>query len=657
MEFLLVFLLAFINGTIGFLSCRLIFRNWFGISFFGILLTQLIGYLLVSSSIAIYYSKFQTILVIVPLILGLIYSYNWKYPEISEQKEYPLLHTYGIICLSFIVIGSYYFYSYYHEGAWTKLPFIDNTTYSKISSSLIQTGKENYFSDWNMYNLPYNGISPYHFTELWTTGFLSKIFGTPILKVFSVSVNGYLIFLVLISFLAIAESLKTNILFAYILALSFVFCNPKSLISNEIFLYNFLDLYNIKFQLLFILLTVIHLFSYRSKYELSILFSFILPYINIVFLFIPAFLLIKYLKFTNKFKLILSYGLIIFFITGAAWISLVDSTGGLEVKITSIESLIKLFSQYSIEMTYNLGLYYNFIYVLPILFIYNKEILNFINTILKSSRSIHVITATSFLLICANILYFKISVKILPVSMAFLAVILYSRIKNNWILFSEGISIFGITAISAFLVLTTSNFDFEQVYLIYFITTLTFYLFYLIAKKSSGLNPLSIGILSALFICITFITLKKQRSVDFDSSFYAELGKHYQNVESIHSVSLTGKSFMPMPLHVVGGQGLMLFHPNVYDTPITIFDNRNWEDKPERLVVQKLPFYYEYKDLEHSHSSKNQISFIKKYQVKFVWIENGYDAQLESTLKKAAVFSAHSSSENISFLEINPSKL
>ena len=112
-----------------------------------------------------------------------------------------------------------------------------------------------------------------------------------------------------------------------------------------------------------------------------------------------------------------------------------------------------------------------------------------------------------------------------------------------------------------------------------------------------------------------------------------------------------------MPLHVVGGQGLMLFHPNVYDTPITIFDNRNWEDKPERLVVQKLPFYYEYKDLEHSHSSKNQISFIKKYKVKFVWIENGYDAQLESTLKKAAVFSAHSSSENISFLEINPSKL
>ena len=114
-----------------------------------------------------------------------------------------------------------------------------------------------------MYNLPYNGISPYHFTELWTTGFLSKTFGTPILKVFSVSVNGYLIFLVLISFLAIAESLKANILFAFILASSFVFSNPKSLISNEIFLYNFLDLYNIKFQLLFILLTIIHLFSFR----------------------------------------------------------------------------------------------------------------------------------------------------------------------------------------------------------------------------------------------------------------------------------------------------------------------------------------------------------------------------------------------------------
>ena len=112
-----------------------------------------------------------------------------------------------------------------------------------------------------------------------------------------------------------------------------------------------------------------------------------------------------------------------------------------------------------------------------------------------------------------------------------------------------------------------------------------------------------------------------------------------------------------MPLHVVGGQGLMLFHCGVYDTPITIFDNLNWEDKPERLVVQKLPFYYEYKDLINNPTVKNQISFIKKHQIKFVWIEDEYNVELEATLKNASVFSAHSSLENISFLEINPSKL
>lgn len=657
MEFLLVFFLFLINGIIGVFSSRLIFKTWLGISFFGILLSQVSGYLIFSSAIAIYYTNFKTILIIIPVILGTILVYSSKYPLFNEEEEYSISHIFGIVFLSFLVIGLYYYYSYFNQGVWTKLPFIDNTTYSKIAYSLVKTGKENYFSDWNMYNLPYNGISPYHFSELWVTGFLSKFFGIPILKVFSISSNGYLIFLVIVSFLAIAESLKTNIFFAFVLSLSFVFCNPKSLVSNEIFLYNFLDLYNIKFQLLFIILTIIYLLAFRSKFDLSILISFILPYINIVFLFIPPFLIVKYLKYSNNFKQILLFGLIILAATSALWLLIVDSSGGLEFKIPYIETITKLFCQYSIEMNYNLALYYNFIYIIPIIIIYNREFYTSLNTFLKSKINLYILSSIVLVLSVIFVYYFNITLKIVPIFFISISFIIFSRLRSNWMLFSEVISIFGITVISAFLVLATSNFDFEQVYLIYFITTITFYLFYLISKKSVSLNPLSLGILSVVYVFLTFLTIKKQRSTDFDSNFYAQLGNHYKNVESINSVSLTKKSFMPMPLHVVGGQGLMLFHSDVYDTPITIFDNMNWEDKPERLVVQKMPFYYEYKGQRSNSSVKNQISFIKKHQIKFVWIEDDYNFELASTLSKASIFSAHSAMEKISFLEINPLKL
>ncbi len=117
------------------------------------------------------------------------------------KKLYPL---------PFFVLVGYslsVFKGYNLEGTYTQNLFIDYIFYKQVIFNLIN-GQEN-VSEWaNILDKDYDGISPYHYFELWLTVLLSKTNKLPVLLNFTVYIPTLFISIILFGSVSILENSK-----------------------------------------------------------------------------------------------------------------------------------------------------------------------------------------------------------------------------------------------------------------------------------------------------------------------------------------------------------------------------------------------------------------------------------------------------------------
>jgi len=89
----------------------------------------------------------------------------------------------AIICISPFYLQEFYYFT--NESATCfKIPFFDYVYYADISSSLMRFGNENKEMLKNfMFPKMLEGVSPYHYFELWLTGFFSTLYNISSLKI------------------------------------------------------------------------------------------------------------------------------------------------------------------------------------------------------------------------------------------------------------------------------------------------------------------------------------------------------------------------------------------------------------------------------------------------------------------------------------------
>ncbi|WP_338813784.1 hypothetical protein V9L05_20845 [Bernardetia sp. Wsw4-3y2] len=120
------------------------------------------------------------------------------------------------------------FKGYDMEGNYTQNVFLDYIFYKQIIINLTQ-GQEN-ISEWaNILDKDYNGITPYHYFELWLPVLISKINDLPVLLNFLVYVPTIFISIILYGILSILENSKS-------IKISHVFIAVALLFVGQIYL-------------------------------------------------------------------------------------------------------------------------------------------------------------------------------------------------------------------------------------------------------------------------------------------------------------------------------------------------------------------------------------------------------------------------------------
>lgn len=151
---------------------------------------------------------------------------------VNRNKKAAIAFCFSkLYVLPFFVIIAYLlsvFKGYDMEGNYIQNVFLDYIFYKQVIINLIQ-GQEN-ISEWaNILDKGYNGITPYHYFELWLTVLISKINNLPVLLNFLVYVPTIFISIILYGILSILENSKS-------IKISHVFIAVALLFVGQIYL-------------------------------------------------------------------------------------------------------------------------------------------------------------------------------------------------------------------------------------------------------------------------------------------------------------------------------------------------------------------------------------------------------------------------------------
>ena len=185
-------------------------------------LSIFIGLSFVISLLAIIKTNFQTVnLILFIVILYTIYcvrSYEHDKQIIDERypfSTHPVLVSFIVTIILYTIIYFLFINIYYNQ---------DYIYYSKISYYLFKTGFENDYQIYNLIDKDYNGVTPYHYFDLWHNAFNYFSFRTQsILDTLLTVSSTILIFIIFIGLLAINEIYKKVNILTIILACCIIF--------------------------------------------------------------------------------------------------------------------------------------------------------------------------------------------------------------------------------------------------------------------------------------------------------------------------------------------------------------------------------------------------------------------------------------------------
>lgn len=165
-----------------------------------------LGVLLIIALYSIICTGFKTVNLCSLVFLAILAVNNYKHPNVVDLKFHCLTPFLYILPVTVILFSAYTFGENVNE---------DLKYYSKISYTLRELGQENFYHFYNIYDSKFNGMIPYHYTELWLASFFN--FTTKSLAIFSLKNFSYPFLVSITSFGILSLTEKNKILIFLVL--------------------------------------------------------------------------------------------------------------------------------------------------------------------------------------------------------------------------------------------------------------------------------------------------------------------------------------------------------------------------------------------------------------------------------------------------------
>jgi len=622
-----------------------------------------LGYILVQSAYALWITKGMSmqILNFLPFVLmGFLPAHPKETLDSKSLSLRDIFIPLGVVLVS----GLYFLYSYSHD--FTKIdryPFIDLVSYAASAYGMGQAKAEVYFSDMALYFPGMTRLNLYHFTELWFTRLLVDCTGLTEIWIFCFVIPVFSFGLLSLGLLAIPESRKIPALFLFVLILSFFFALGKLLFFQDVFIYHILDLFGQKIALL--IPTLLFLWGLRNNRNVLLLFLLVLPQINILFGILLAILaLIGFFFWADSKKKSLpptiiwlgysAFVLVFLFIlkTGSG-----TSSGKLELSAFSPFLAAKIFFTYCREALFNLG--YNYwIPFIVIAAIFRSRLYAIFIVPYAIAKVAGQIPAHFFLALKPFQAGFELLICLLGLWWIHHRLYKFPQLATSGLLL-----IFLLCGIGSVGYALTGFMDFEQIYTLVacsFFFLLTFCMFLVPGPEkhpplfSKSFSPY---LLAACLLLLVWKTIRFQRVLPFDSEFYDIVQKEAASVTK--SVYFSTMRYSPFPLHVKAGFPLLFSFDDAHSTPITQFEDSSWHGSNVSWHVKQYPFYYFCEQKENNGFSleQNKVRFMKKFGIRFAWIDADYPKEKVNFLRPAVEKTWRSEKDKKELWKLDPEKL
>ena len=597
----------------------------------------------------------------------------WFLPDVNPTLGKERLQKRGLLL---IPVGILLFSCWYFTRSYSSdllhldhYPFIDVVSYASSAYGIKFSGTEVSFADAALYYPGQSRLNLYHFTDLWAAGGISELFQLTELRSLCLLVP--VIFLTLMAFglITLPGVQKIPSFYLGILILAVCFANGKLLFAQDYFLLSVLDLHGIKLSLII----PVFLFLFRLRQHPQILLAFLLwlPQVNILLAVAMAFGLgiytirnLKSIRNLYSVPVVIGYGIfaIVFLFllkTGSG-----PETAGPEKIPFSFVLALKTTFLYLRESLFNLWFNYWAVFVVLASLVTNRNALVLVVPFLAAK------------------VVSKIAVLLLPVSTEWMAGpevlmgfgILYFLEKRYPILPSfAGFA----TLVLSLLCLTgavgyslTHFMDFEQIY-----TLVSGACFLIIAValfipqegRSGFLDSVGLSKFKWIAGClvlglVTWKTFRFQRVLPFDTQFYKGLEIIlFNETGDFRSAYFSSRRYSPFPLHIKAGFPLLFNWSSAVSTPVTMFEDSSWRGKNIEWHVRAYPFYSFCKSKpefdEKQDVASMQAAFLKKYAIRYLWVDADYDQRKMTFLEKAVQKKVKSDKDKLEFWIIDPTLL
>jgi hypothetical protein len=634
-----------------------------------IFLALISGYFLLMSCYAIWVTSGFTMqwLNFLPFLIC------WFLPDVDSD---PTLESTGKTGLYLIPVSTLLFSCWYFTRSYSsdlnvldQYPFIDIVSYASSAFGMKFSGTEVSFADAALYNPGQARLNLYHFTDLWAAGGISAFFKLTELKSFCFFLPVYLLTLLASGLITLPGSQKIPSVYLGILILALCFANGKLLFSQDHFLFNVLDLTGIKISL--IIPVFLFLFRLRQYPQMLLAFLLWLPQVNILLAATMGFGLGVYtLRSMRMFRSLFTVPVLIGYVVFAISFLFLFKTGSSSATIGpekipfSITVAFRTTFLYMRESLFNLWFNYWAIFVVMAALVSNRNA---------------IVLLLPF--IAAKVMS-KIAVFMLPVTTEWMAVpevlvgfagiyLLDKRFPILPSFFGFGSSILALLCLTGAVGYSLTNFmDFEQIYTLVsgacFLIA-AFALFIPQEGRSGFLDSVGLSKFKWIAGClvlglVTWKTFRFQRVLPFDTQFYKGLEiMLFNETGDFRSAYFSSRRYSPFPLHIKAGFPLLFNWSSAVSTPVTMFEDSSWRGKNIEWHVRAYPFHSfclsnpEFD--EKRDVASMQAAFLKKYAIRYLWVDADYDQRKMTFLEKAVQKKVKSDKDKLEFWIIDPTLL
>lgn len=627
--------------------------------------SALIGYFIFESVVATWVTRGQTVQLVnfLPLVFLFFLPDNTE-TKIPKKQDWLSLLTPILILL----FASWYFVKSYAPDLQSieQYPFIDLVSYASSTFGMVHSGHETTYFDSAIYYPDKFKFNLYHFTELWALAGWSKIFGITELWGISFLLPVVLLALMALGFSALGSSLKISPWVVLPLVFTLIFANGKLLFFEDFFLFNSLDLCGLKLSLLIPVL--MFLIIIRHQTALLLAFTFWLPQVNILYIVALGLLWVYFLaKEKTAFFKILPLAIWVLptaFLAVYGFLLLSNPGESQEFPLQpfSLLGFLNRSFTYFREAVFNLG--YN--YWIPMVVI-SALTVNWKNGLLLIPFGLPKLVSKLLMVTYLPAMRYASITEVLIFILSLWAINRLARIWNPTIpsLILGGLFILCLIAgIGNFL---TGYMDFEQIYTLISASVFTIIAFLLFAPKKTASVVFSTFqsskwfpfVMSVLCVGLIFKTIRFQRVIPFDKSFYSKISDVLKKESGPKfSAYFSSKSYYPFPLHVQAGFPLLFSFSDALSTPVTPLENTSWMSTERQTQVENFPLMiFANKDsqfLKNGNLEEMQLRFLKEFQIRYLWVDQDYSSAILDSLTSHRKSRFVSNKEGLEFWTIEP---